>query len=73
MPHRVDEGHGLSHGGIQAAVDAGATLIVTVDCGSTSVAEVDEAASRGIDVIVTDHHRVPEEAPRAVAFVNLVR
>ncbi len=70
VPHRVDEGHGLSHGGIQAAVDAGATLIVTVDCGSTSVAEVDEAASRGIDVIVTDHHRVPEEAPRAVAFVN---
>ncbi|MEK6720566.1 MAG: single-stranded-DNA-specific exonuclease RecJ [Chloroflexota bacterium] len=70
VPHRVDEGHGLSQGGIQAAVDAGATLIVTVDCGSTSVAEVDAAAARGIEVIVSDHHRVPEEAPRAVAIVN---
>ena len=42
---------------------AGATVIVTVDCGSTSVAEIAAANARGIDVIVTDHHRVPAVLP----------
>ena len=70
VPDRVTEGHGLSRAGIDAAVAAGATLIVTIDCGSSSGPEVAEAASRGIDVIVTDHHRVPETPPVAVAFVN---
>ncbi len=70
VPDRVEEGHGLSQAGILAAERAEATLIVTVDCGSTSVAEVADAASRGIDVIVTDHHRVPDVVPAAVAFVN---
>ena len=70
VPSRLDEGHGLSLAALDAAAEAGARLIVTVDCGSTSVAEIAEARHRGIDVIVTDHHRVPSVLPDAVALVN---
>ena len=70
VPSRLEEGHGLSLAALDAAVAAGAQLIVTVDCGSTSVAEIAEARRRGIDVIVTDHHRVPPVLPEAVALVN---
>ena len=48
----------------------GASLIITVDCGTTSVAEVAERNARGIDVIITDHHRVPPVLPAAFAIVN---
>ena len=70
VPNRLDEGHGLSTKAIDAARTAGATLIVTVDCGSTSVPEIAAARDAGIDVIVTDHHRLPPELPVAVAIVN---
>jgi len=70
VPSRLDEGHGLSVAAIEAAVVAGATVIVTVDCGTTSVAEVAVANARGIDVIITDHHRVPPVMPAAIAIVN---
>ena len=70
VPSRLDEGHGLSMKAIDAARAAGATLIVTVDCGSTSVAEIAAARDLGIDVIVTDHHRLPAVLPAAVAIVN---
>ncbi|MCI0343883.1 MAG: single-stranded-DNA-specific exonuclease RecJ [Chloroflexi bacterium] len=70
VPSRVDEGHGLSLAALDAATAAGATLIVTIDCGSTSVVEIDAARSRGLDVLVTDHHRVPDPMPAAQALVN---
>jgi single-stranded-DNA-specific exonuclease len=70
VPSRLEEGHGLSLASLDAAEAAGASLIVTVDCGSTSGAEIAEARRRGIDVIVTDHHRVPSVLPQAVALVN---
>ena len=70
VPSRLDEGHGLSLKAIDAAVSANATLIITVDCGSTSVAEIAAAQAAGIDVIVTDHHRLPTELPAAIAIVN---
>lgn len=70
VPSRLDEGHGLSVAAIDAAVASGATVIVTVDCGTTSVTEIALAGTRGVDVIVTDHHRVPPELPAAVAIVN---
>src|SRR6188472_4228125 len=69
-PSRLEEGHGLSMAAVEAAAAAGITLIVTVDTGSTSVAEVDAARGRGIDVAVTDHHHVPAVPPAAVALVN---
>jgi single-stranded-DNA-specific exonuclease len=70
VPSRLDEGHGLSLAAIDAAAAAGASLIITVDCGTTSVAEVAVSNARGIDVIVTDHHRVPPVLPDALAVVN---
>jgi single-stranded-DNA-specific exonuclease len=66
----LDEGHGLSIAAIDAAIAAGATLIVTVDCGTSSAAEIAVANARGLDVIVTDHHRVPATLPPALAVVN---
>ena len=70
VPSRVEEGHGLSLPAIEAARAAGARLIITVDTGSSSVAEVAAANAAGIDVIITDHHRVPAVLPAAMAIVN---
>jgi single-stranded-DNA-specific exonuclease len=70
VPSRLDEGHGLSRAAVEAARAAGASVIVTVDTGSSSVAEVDVANAAGIDVLITDHHRVPALLPRALAIVN---
>ncbi|MFL5779298.1 MAG: single-stranded-DNA-specific exonuclease RecJ, partial [Chloroflexota bacterium] len=70
VPSRLEEGHGLSLAAVTAAAEAGVSLITTVDCGTSSVEEVAAARARGIDVIVTDHHRVPTELPAAVAIVN---
>ena len=70
VPAREAEGHGLSVAAIDRATAESRTLIITVDTGSSSVAEVALAASRGIDVIVTDHHHVPPVPPAAVALVN---
>ena len=70
LPLRGGEGHGLSRGAIDFLIDAGATLIVTVDCGITDAAEVAYAAGRGAEVIITDHHLPPHGLPDAVACVN---
>ena len=70
VPSRLEEGHGLSLAAVEAAVAAGTSVIVTVDTGTSSLDEVGAAVDRGIDVLVTDHHRVPETMPPAVAVVN---
>jgi len=70
VPSRLDEGHGLSLAAIDAAEQRGAAVIVTVDCGTSSGPEIAIATQRGIDVIVTDHHRVPPALPPAFAVVN---
>jgi single-stranded-DNA-specific exonuclease len=70
IPHRVDEGYGLSCEAIDFLADKGARLLITVDNGISSVAEVDYAASRGLDCVVTDHHQAGAELPRARAVVN---
>jgi single-stranded-DNA-specific exonuclease len=70
VPSRVDDGHGLSRRAVEVAREAGRTLLFTVDTGSSSVVEIAEAAAAGVDVIVTDHHRVPDVMPPAAAIVN---
>jgi single-stranded-DNA-specific exonuclease len=70
VPSRLDEGHGLSRAAVEAASAAGAQVIVTVDTGSSSVDEVALANAAGIDVLITDHHRVPAVLPAALAIVN---
>lgn len=70
LPHRVSEGHGLSSGAVHALHEQGASVILTVDCGVASFPEVAEAASLGIDTVITDHHTPPPLLPAAVAIVN---
>jgi single-stranded-DNA-specific exonuclease len=70
VPSRMADGHGLSRRAIDEATELGCGVIVTVDCGTASGAEIALAAERGIDVIVTDHHHVPPALPDAVAIVN---
>ena len=70
VPSRLEEGHGLSRAAVEAAGAAGAKVIVTVDTGSSSVDEVAAANTAGIDVLITDHHRVPAVLPPALAIVN---
>ena len=70
IPHRIDDGYGLDAAAIHRHADAGVTLIVTVDCGISSIAEVREARALGIDVVITDHHEPPAELPPANAILN---
>jgi single-stranded-DNA-specific exonuclease len=70
VPDRNDEGHGLSMAAVEHAATTLRSLIITVDCGTSSSAEIAAAARRGMDVLVTDHHRVPADLPPAMAVVN---
>ncbi len=70
IPDRITEGYGPNTAAIAALIDDGAQLIVTADCGSTSFEALDEAAKRGVDVVVADHHQVGENLPPAYAVVN---
>lgn len=70
IPSRFDDGYGLSESAIESLAENGAQLIITVDCGSLSHAEIAKANELGTDVIVTDHHSVGETMPGAVAVIN---
>ncbi len=63
LPSRFEEGYGVSGDTISRLADEGCALLITVDCGITAVAEVAAARARGLDVIVTDHHRPGETLP----------
>ncbi len=70
VPSRLEEGHGLSMAAVETAVQTDVRVIVTVDTGTSSAIEITAALERGIDVLVTDHHRVPPDLPPAYALVN---
>ena len=70
IPNRFVEGYGLTIGAVEKIASTGATLIVTVDCGSLSTKEIERAVELGVDVIVTDHHNVQPVQPPAVAVIN---
>ena len=70
LPHRVNEGHGLSNAAVEQLSKQGASLIVTVDCGVTSVDEVSRARQLGTEVIITDHHTPGAALPEAAAIIN---
>src|SRR5881394_1067797 len=63
LPPRFEEGYGVSAATLERLADEGCGLVITVDCGITAVREVAEARMRGLDVIVTDHHRPGDELP----------
>ncbi len=70
LPHRLKEGYGLNETAIRTLQNRGTTLLITADCGTTSVDEIRLASSLGMDVIVTDHHEVSSELPPALALLN---
>jgi single-stranded-DNA-specific exonuclease len=70
IPDRFAEGYGLNVGAIDRLRNDGATLLVTADCGTSSVEEVAHARAAGMDVIILDHHTVPPVLPDATALVN---
>lgn len=70
IPNRFTDGYGLNKDAIRELAKRGAQLIVTVDCGSLSHAEIALANELGMDVIVTDHHSVAPTMPAAVATIN---
>ncbi|MBI2831162.1 MAG: single-stranded-DNA-specific exonuclease RecJ [Chloroflexi bacterium] len=70
IPHRLTEGYGLRTAALENLYQLGVSLVITADCGISGVPEVKKARELGMDVIITDHHTVPDEAPPAVAIVN---
>jgi single-stranded-DNA-specific exonuclease len=70
LPDKLTEGHGLNTKAVDSLVASGASLIVTLDCGMMNHVAIDYANSLGGEVIVIDHHHVPEVLPSAYAIVN---
>jgi single-stranded-DNA-specific exonuclease len=70
IPDRIFEGYGPNIAAIDRLIDAGAKLLITLDCGTVSDAPIAHARSRGIDVLVIDHHLSDHDLPPANALVN---
>ncbi len=70
IPDRYDEGYGLSYKGLDWASDNGIDLLITLDCGIKAIEKVEYARSKGIDVIICDHHLPEDELPGAVAVLD---
>ena len=70
VPSRFVDGYGLNMERARQIADDGYALVITVDCGSASALEVAYLEERGVDVIVTDHHKIHGDRPQGVAFLN---
>lgn len=65
IPHRLEEGYGLNADALRRVADGGAHVVVTVDCGITALSEAELASELGLELIITDHHRPPDQLPHA--------
>lgn len=70
IPDRFRESHGLNASGLTQLAASGTQLIVTCDTGSNNLAEIALAKELGIDIIITDHHTLPEDRPEVIAILN---
>lgn len=70
IPDRLEEGYGINTVGIDYISEQGGGLIITVDCGINAFEEAEYARTKGIDLIITDHHEVEAEIPNAIAVIN---
>jgi single-stranded-DNA-specific exonuclease len=70
IPDRLFEGYGPNVDAVRALAERGATLLVTVDCGTTSIEPLTEAKRLGLDTVVIDHHQCDPVLPPALAIVN---
>ncbi len=70
VPSRFSEGYGLNVQAVEVLCQQGCQLLISVDCGITSVEEVNLASRLGMDVIITDHHTPAKQLPAAAAIIN---
>jgi single-stranded-DNA-specific exonuclease len=70
IPRRLVDGYDLTDAGVRAAREAGATVVVTCDCGTSAIAPVRALQAEGIDVIISDHHLPGGDLPNAFAILN---
>ncbi len=70
IPNRLDEGYGLHRKGLEKLKEAGCDTVVTVDCGISAHEAAREAERMGMGLVITDHHRPPDELPSSVAVLN---
>ncbi len=70
VPNRLDEGYGLNDQALEKLASQGRLLVVTVDCGITSVAQAATAQRLGLELIITDHHELTAELPTAASIVH---
>ncbi len=70
IPEKLSEGHGLNSKAVEFFKEKGASLVVTLDCGMMNHEEIALANTLGMEVIVIDHHHVPEVLPEAYAIIN---
>lgn len=70
IPNRFEEGYGLNTDALDTLREAGARLVITVDCGIRSIAEAEHARKIGLDLIITDHHHPGDSLPEARAVIN---
>lgn len=74
IPNRLEEGYGLNYDAVDEIVSKGVNLLITVDCGVTAVDEIAYGSSKGLDIIVTDHHHFSDRFPKnAYAVINPMR
>ncbi len=70
VPHRLEHGYGLNKAAIDKGLAEGCKLLITVDSGTSDADQVADAQAQGLDVIITDHHTLPEQLPQAIAVIN---
>ena len=70
IPHRVEEGYGLNKRAVASLAAQGVRLLITADCGTSSLRDIAFGNTLGVDTIVTDHHHIPPALPPAVAVLN---
>jgi single-stranded-DNA-specific exonuclease len=70
VPNRLDEGYGLNDEALRKLADRGTSMVISVDCGIASVGPAAVARDLGLELIVTDHHRMSEQLPDAAAIVH---
>ena len=70
IPRRIEDGYDLSDAGVNAALAAGAKVLVTCDCGTGAVGPIARLCRSGVDVIVTDHHLPSGELPDCLSILN---
>ncbi|MHC4481243.1 MAG: DHH family phosphoesterase, partial [Planctomycetota bacterium] len=70
IPHRVEEGYGLSCEALEELATSGTGVVLTVDCGTSAFEEVTRARELGMEVVVTDHHEPRDGLPEATHLLN---